>query len=85
MNDFYFVNYVIIAAFWKDRKNRRNFFENYAKENGFDPLVPDNWYKHPYINISQIKVLSNIFLLFYVFYLKLLLSGSKASFNLSWI
>ena len=23
---------------------RREFFENYAKREGFDPLVPDNWY-----------------------------------------
>ena len=24
---------------------RRDFFVNYAKRKGFDPLVPDNWYR----------------------------------------
>eukprot|EP00026_Physarum_polycephalum_P000822 Phypoly_transcript_00823.p1 GENE.Phypoly_transcript_00823~~Phypoly_transcript_00823.p1 ORF type:complete len:527 (-),score=83.80 Phypoly_transcript_00823:937-2517(-) len=27
--------------------NRRRFFENYAREHGFDPLVADNWYSQP--------------------------------------
>ena len=35
----------IFAVSWP--KNRRIFFENYAKQNGFDPLIPDNWYTQP--------------------------------------
>jgi hypothetical protein len=24
--------------------NRRKYFEKYASDHGFDPLIPDNWY-----------------------------------------
>ena len=43
---------------------RRRFFENYAKENQFDPLVPTNWYTQPIHRILEFKVCS-IFSLFY--------------------
>lgn len=26
--------------------NQRMVFENFAKENNFDPLVPNNWHSH---------------------------------------
>eukprot|EP00026_Physarum_polycephalum_P003664 Phypoly_transcript_03677.p1 GENE.Phypoly_transcript_03677~~Phypoly_transcript_03677.p1 ORF type:complete len:748 (+),score=79.94 Phypoly_transcript_03677:247-2244(+) len=29
---------------WSEAKKRRKFFEQYAAEHGFDPLVPENWY-----------------------------------------
>eukprot|EP00026_Physarum_polycephalum_P000389 Phypoly_transcript_00389.p1 GENE.Phypoly_transcript_00389~~Phypoly_transcript_00389.p1 ORF type:complete len:1231 (+),score=194.32 Phypoly_transcript_00389:52-3744(+) len=32
---------------WLELGNRRKVFENFAKENRFDPLVPNNWYKVP--------------------------------------
>jgi hypothetical protein len=32
------------TVIWQESKNRRNFFENYALENGFDPLIAANWY-----------------------------------------
>jgi hypothetical protein len=38
-------------------KNRRRFFENYAKENGFDPLNPENWYLQAREKIISTKVL----------------------------
>jgi hypothetical protein len=28
---------------WIDPKNRRKFFEDYARQKNFDPLVPENW------------------------------------------
>jgi hypothetical protein len=34
-----------LASNWEDVRNRKLFFEKYAEENGFDPLVPQNWYK----------------------------------------
>jgi hypothetical protein len=37
--------------------NRRQFFENYAEENGFDPLNPKNWYAQPTEKIMAVKVL----------------------------
>jgi len=30
--------------FWQDAQNKRRVFEEYATKNGFDPLVPTNWY-----------------------------------------
>lgn len=30
--------------FWKDANNRRQVFISIAKKQGFDPLVPRNWY-----------------------------------------
>eukprot|EP00026_Physarum_polycephalum_P002504 Phypoly_transcript_02511.p1 GENE.Phypoly_transcript_02511~~Phypoly_transcript_02511.p1 ORF type:complete len:789 (+),score=87.01 Phypoly_transcript_02511:70-2436(+) len=37
---------------WSNEENRRKFFERYAKVNGFDPLVVENWL--PY-STEQIK------------------------------
>lgn len=42
---------------WGKIENRRKFFEDYAKEKGFDPLVPHNWYRLPRSDIADIKVL----------------------------
>lgn len=25
-------------------ENRKQFFVSYAREHGFDPLIPENWY-----------------------------------------
>jgi hypothetical protein len=30
--------------FWKEFANRRKYFVQFAEKNGFDPLVPENWY-----------------------------------------
>jgi hypothetical protein len=38
---------------WADLQKRRRFFENFAKDNGFDPLVATNWY-----GVSQERILS---------------------------
>eukprot|EP00026_Physarum_polycephalum_P001152 Phypoly_transcript_01153.p1 GENE.Phypoly_transcript_01153~~Phypoly_transcript_01153.p1 ORF type:complete len:800 (+),score=123.64 Phypoly_transcript_01153:87-2486(+) len=32
------------ANFWQSEKNRRGFFDQFAKSNGFDPLVAANWH-----------------------------------------
>lgn len=45
----------ILDGFWKDEKNRRNFFLQFAEEEHFSPLVADNWYKMTE-KISQHKV-----------------------------
>jgi hypothetical protein len=39
--------------YWNNAAARRKFFEDYAKENGFDPLDPNNWYK-----ISRYKLMA---------------------------
>jgi len=30
--------------YWADAKNRRSFFDDFAADLNFDPLVPSNWY-----------------------------------------
>eukprot|EP00026_Physarum_polycephalum_P003969 Phypoly_transcript_03986.p1 GENE.Phypoly_transcript_03986~~Phypoly_transcript_03986.p1 ORF type:complete len:741 (+),score=114.71 Phypoly_transcript_03986:43-2265(+) len=46
---------VLKNKFWHDMKNRRNFFDKFARERGFDPLVPDNWYTSDKSAIRRIK------------------------------
>jgi hypothetical protein len=41
---------------WNVPVERRKFFESYAKQNGFDPLIPENWY-----NVSKYKLIMNVF------------------------
>jgi hypothetical protein len=36
---------LIIDTVWHEPDARRKFFESYAKQKGFDPLIPENWYK----------------------------------------
>jgi hypothetical protein len=35
---------LITLVKFRNIDNRRKFFENYAKEQGFDPRDPNNWY-----------------------------------------
>lgn len=37
-------------------ENRKKFFEGYAKENGFDPYVAENWYTQTSGRIRSVKV-----------------------------
>lgn len=49
------LNFIYIAM-WHNVENRRKFFEEYAQENGFDPLVPDEWYLQSRERIIEKKV-----------------------------
>jgi len=42
----------ISKRYWAEAGNRKGFFDNFALENNFDPLVPENWHTLP---IAQIK------------------------------
>lgn len=56
-----------ITAVWNDTRNRKKFFEDYAKENGFDPLVPENWYNQPRDKINTFKVIIlNVIIIVYI-------------------
>jgi hypothetical protein len=48
--------------YWKELGNRKEFFDNLARENGFDPLVAENWYSITRKMIEQKKVCKNKFL-----------------------
>jgi len=41
--------------YWKEMKNRRIFFEDFAKQNHFDPLKPSNWLHVSKKNILAVK------------------------------
>eukprot|EP00026_Physarum_polycephalum_P001465 Phypoly_transcript_01467.p1 GENE.Phypoly_transcript_01467~~Phypoly_transcript_01467.p1 ORF type:complete len:1055 (+),score=143.84 Phypoly_transcript_01467:198-3362(+) len=34
------------VSYWKNERNQRNFFLQVAHAEGFDPLVPENWYTY---------------------------------------
>eukprot|EP00026_Physarum_polycephalum_P002991 Phypoly_transcript_03000.p1 GENE.Phypoly_transcript_03000~~Phypoly_transcript_03000.p1 ORF type:complete len:301 (-),score=32.11 Phypoly_transcript_03000:189-1091(-) len=40
---------------WSDPANRRKFFENYAKDNRFDPLQAEKWYLQSIFRIMAFK------------------------------
>eukprot|EP00026_Physarum_polycephalum_P002873 Phypoly_transcript_02882.p1 GENE.Phypoly_transcript_02882~~Phypoly_transcript_02882.p1 ORF type:complete len:833 (+),score=72.23 Phypoly_transcript_02882:121-2619(+) len=44
-----------ISVTWNDVSNRRKFFENYAREIGFDPLIATNWYSQQMESIMSFK------------------------------
>eukprot|EP00026_Physarum_polycephalum_P003804 Phypoly_transcript_03819.p1 GENE.Phypoly_transcript_03819~~Phypoly_transcript_03819.p1 ORF type:complete len:654 (+),score=64.41 Phypoly_transcript_03819:47-2008(+) len=48
------------TSLWKSVTKRRQAFEKYAKENGFDPLVPKHWYTQPSEKIQKIKGIQSI-------------------------
>lgn len=62
---------------WKDKKNRRLFFEEFAKIHDFDPLDPNNWYSIPTEMLLTQKVDKRNFML------SLLFLGCKRSTQLS--
>jgi hypothetical protein len=53
---FHYLTKQLLLASWSDINVRRKFFEDYASDNGFDPLVPDQWYTQPLNKILSAKV-----------------------------
>ena len=56
----------LYLAFWRSKRNRREFFEDYARRHSFDPLSADNWYHQSHDDILSTKVYmhTNNFFLF---------------------
>lgn len=52
-------------------QNRKRFFEDYAKQQGFDPSISENWKKITYGNICSVKVLILLWLLLIILILLL--------------
>jgi hypothetical protein len=46
----------ITGGYWADISRRKEFFDAFAKEHGFDPLVAENWYKITSQKIEERKV-----------------------------
>lgn len=47
---------IVGDKYWANIINRRNFFHKFAKERGFDPLIPENWYLFSATDFSKIEV-----------------------------
>eukprot|EP00026_Physarum_polycephalum_P008336 Phypoly_transcript_08418.p1 GENE.Phypoly_transcript_08418~~Phypoly_transcript_08418.p1 ORF type:complete len:268 (+),score=33.53 Phypoly_transcript_08418:1-804(+) len=41
------------SLLWKSKVNRKRFFEDFARENGFEPLIPENWYSQSKMKIRN--------------------------------
>lgn len=41
-----FIIYGFVGGYWKEKENMRVMCDKYAKDMGFDPLVPTNWHQH---------------------------------------
>lgn len=73
-----------------DVKSRRKFFEDYARDNDFDALVPNNWYIQPREKMKLVKVfiksspLSSLSLTFNYRMLMQLLNTIKAVYLEHW-
>lgn len=52
-------NCLLIEMHWDDPADRKLFFDGFAKEYAFDPLIPENWYSIPAERIKSYKVPSN--------------------------
>jgi len=63
----------VVRGAWKDTEQRRNFFINYAKANGFDPLNTNKWYSHPQERIRAVKVCYSYLFVFFLTSLSLFL------------
>lgn len=44
------------GGYWLNQSNRLQFFNSFAKEKGFDPRTPSNWYSAPRNEIMDRKV-----------------------------
>ena len=53
---------------WNEPNARRSVFESYARENGFDPLLAEGWYKQSGDKIAAIKVNSSLLYLSLLFF-----------------
>lgn len=43
---------------WKQKENRKKFFDSFAEEHGMDPLNPESWYHVTRALIKKKKVLN---------------------------
>lgn len=63
---------------FQSAENRKKFFDEIAREKGFNPLVASNWY-----SISRLEVLARkVIIFYYVVYLFTFLKGSTTLLNM---
>jgi hypothetical protein len=54
--------FAFLTDFKKDCKKHKHFFEKFAKNNRFDPLIPENWRSVTTTSISSVSVFSFYFI-----------------------
>lgn len=54
-----FITYLLFLDSMNSPIKRREFFEKYAKEEGFDPLNAEKWYSQSTDNIIARKVIQS--------------------------
>lgn len=52
----FFSSYKLLGNHWRSVSNRKAFFDQYAKEHAFDPLIAENWYNTKTEDFSKRKV-----------------------------
>ena len=45
-----------LAKYWETKENRNNFFNDFARDNHFEPLIATNWYQISKTKLLQKKV-----------------------------
>lgn len=65
---FLFPSHICFIDPYSDPRTRKRFFEKYAREVGFDPLIADNWYAQSHETILAQKVYK---LFCYIIYLNI--------------
>lgn len=48
-------------ALWKNSQNLREFFDEFAKTKGFNPLAAENWYPVKFADILKKRVSTQVF------------------------
>ena len=48
--------------FWGNPSNRRRYFERFAEERGFDPLIAENWYS---VHLGEIEAFEKVYFLLF--------------------
>lgn len=51
------INTLAYSNYWKHKKHRLLFFGKIAKNNNFDPLLPESWYSLSRSTISAFEVI----------------------------
>lgn len=50
----------LLGGHWAVDANRRDFFNNFASEHRFDPLIAENWYSVPRSLFTHTKVTTKL-------------------------
>lgn len=47
---------LIVGGHWGEVKNRKKFFDDFASDRNFDPLISENWYSITTKDVEGTKV-----------------------------